>query len=117
MHRVGGKYPNAWHYQHMYDPQSISPGSIMPRYPWLLEDDFDIESISSKIGVMITLNVPYPKGYEEFAQSDAKTQAQEITDELKTAGITTQPEKKIVALIAYLQRLGTDIKGTPTAKK
>jgi cytochrome c oxidase cbb3-type subunit I/II len=117
LHRVGGKFPNAWHYQHMYDPQSISPGSIMPRYPWLLETEYDISVIGSKIRAMQTMNVPYPTGYDQFAEMDAKTQAEEITAELKTAGITTTPNKKIIALISYLQRLGTDIKGADKAVK
>lgn len=111
LHRVGGKYPNAWHYQHMYDPQSISPGSIMPRFSWLLEDKYDASSIASKIRVMMTLNVPYPKNYDKYAKNDVMTQAREITADLATAGITTSADKKIIALIAYLQRLGTDIKG------
>jgi cytochrome c oxidase cbb3-type subunit I/II len=112
LHRVGGKYPNAWHYQHMYDPQSISPGSIMPRYPWLLEDNYDTSGIASKIRTMITLNVPYPKNYDKYAKNDVLTQAREVTADLATAGITTSADKKIIALIAYLQRLGTDIKGS-----
>jgi cytochrome c oxidase cbb3-type subunit I/II len=111
LHRIGGKYPNAWHYQHMYDPQSISPGSIMPRYPWLIEDKYDVTSIASKIRTMMTLNVPYPDNYDEYAKMDVSTQADEITKELATAGITTSSDKKIIALIAYLQRMGTDIKG------
>ncbi|MBX3044600.1 MAG: cytochrome-c oxidase, cbb3-type subunit I [Candidatus Kapabacteria bacterium] len=117
LHRVGGKYPNAWHYQHMYDPQSISPGSIMPRYPWLLEDAYDISTIASKIRTMMILNVPYPDDYDKYANADVVTQAQEITDELATAGITTTPDKQIIALIAYLQRLGIDIKGETSTMK
>ena len=112
LHRVGGKYPNAWHYQHMYDPQSISPVSIMPRYPWLLEDNYDTSDIESKIRTMITLNVPYPQNYDKYAKNDVLTQAREVTADLATAGITTSSDKKIIALIAYLQRLGTDIKGS-----
>jgi cytochrome c oxidase cbb3-type subunit I/II len=117
LHRIGGKYPNAWHYQHMYDPQSISPGSIMPRYPWLLEDSYDTTSTASKIRTMMTLNVPYPDGYDKYANMDVITQAQEITTELAGAGITTTPDKQIIALIAYLQRMGTDIKGENSIKK
>ncbi len=117
LHRVGGKYPNAWHYQHMYDPQSISPGSIMPRYPWLISEDYDISDISSKIRVMKTMNVPYPENYEQNAKADVKTQAMEISDELKSQNITVSPDKKIIALISYLQRLGVDIKESDKAVK
>lgn len=111
LHRIGGKYPHAWHYQHMYDPQSISPGSIMPRYPWLLETSYDTTSTASKIRTMTTLNVPYPSHYDKYANSDVRVQSELIVKELAAAGIDANPDRKIIALIAYLQRLGTDIKG------
>ncbi len=110
LHRVGGKYPHAWHYQHMYDPAAISPGSIMPRYPWLLDHSYDVTTTGAKIRAMQFLGVPYPQGYDAVANEDVKTQAQLIVDDLKTAGIETSSDKEIIALIAYLQRLGTDIK-------
>jgi len=111
LHRVGGKYPNAWHYQHMYDPQSISPGSIMPRYPWLITDDYDLKIIGSKIKAMQFLGVPYPEGYELIAEKDVLTQANDIVLDLKNSNINVEPSKEIIALTAYLQRLGVDIKG------
>jgi cytochrome c oxidase cbb3-type subunit I/II len=111
LHRIGGKYPHAWHYQHMYDPQSIAPGSIMPRYPWLLENTLDTSLTSNKIRALMTLNFPYPPGYDNVAYIDVHTQALEIVEELKVTGIETTYDKEIIALIAYLQRLGTDIKG------
>ncbi|MDP2365274.1 MAG: cytochrome-c oxidase, cbb3-type subunit II, partial [Ignavibacteria bacterium] len=117
LHRVGGKYPNSWHYYHMKDPASMSPGSIMPPYPWLLKDDADVMEVPTRVRAMITLGVPYPAGYADKAISDYKTQAQQIVDELKATGIAVEPNKKIVALIAYLQRLGIDIKGTPVIKQ
>ena len=110
LHRVGGKYPNAWHYQHMYDPQSISPGSIMPRYPWLITDDYDLKIIGSKIRAMQTLGVPYPEGYDAIAEKDVLTQANDIVLDLKNSNIIVEPTKEIIALTAYLQRLGVDIK-------
>ncbi len=110
LHREGGKFPNAWHYQHMYDPQAISPGSIMPRFPWLLDNNYDIASTGAKIRAMQFLGVPYPLDYDKVAEQDVVTQAKAIVADLNTAGIETQPEKEIIALIAYLQRLGTDIK-------
>ena len=110
LHRIGGKYPDAWHYNHMLDPESMSPGSIMPPYPWLIEDDLDIESTPSKIRAMQTLGVPYPKGYDERATNDLIEQSLKITASLQENGIAVSHEKEIIALIAYLQRLGTDIK-------
>lgn len=110
LHRVGGKYPNAWHYQHMYDPQSISPGSIMPRYPWLITDDYEIHNIGAKIRAMQAVGVPYPDGYDAVAEQDVLTQAKEISAELKNSSITVSYTREIIALTAYLQRLGTDIK-------
>ena len=110
LHRVGGKYSKMWHYIHMQDPRQMSPGSLMPKYPWLIEQQLDTELLPAKISVMRTLGVPYEDGYENVAISDLQIQAQEITDDLLDSGILVEPDKEIVALIAYLQRLGTDIK-------
>ncbi len=111
LHRVGGKYPHSWHYNHMMDPSSMSPNSIMPAYPWLLDDDLDTSSTGAKIRAMQTLGVPYPKGFDQRANAHLSKQAGDIAAELKVQGIETPSSKEIVALIAYLQRLGTDIKG------
>jgi cytochrome c oxidase cbb3-type subunit I/II len=110
LHRVGSKYPDSWHYNHMYDPTTMSPGSIMPTYPWLISDKYDKSMIPDKISVMRKLGVPYPDGYEDKAIADAETQANQIVKNLADAKITSKPDKEIIALIAYLQRLGTDIK-------
>lgn len=110
LHRVGQKYPNSWHYNHMMDPTSMSPGSIMPAYPWLFEQDLDIEDTPAKIKAMQSMGVPYPEGYAEKANDDLMKQAKGISADLAKEGIEVKPEKEIVALIAYLQRLGTDIK-------
>ena len=107
--RIGGKYPDSWHYHHMLDPESMSPGSIMPPYPWLFEDELDVSTTAQKIEAMRTLGVPYPEGYEEQAVQDLKQQAFEIVEALKVSNIEVREEKEIIALIAYLQRLGTDI--------
>lgn len=111
--REGGKYPDSWHFNHMLDPTSMSPGSIMPAYPWLFDNDLDAASTPDKIKAMMTLGVPYEKGYEEKATKDLEAQAAMITANLKKDGVTVMSNKEIVALIAYLQRLGTDIKGEP----
>lgn len=110
LHRVGGKYSNMWHYLHMEKPESMSPGSIMPTYPWLLTNVLDNSTLSSKISAMQKLGVPYKDGYENLAAADLTRQASEITKDLIKSGIPAQPDKEIIALIAYLQRLGTDIK-------
>jgi cytochrome c oxidase cbb3-type subunit I/II len=111
LHRVGGKYPDSWHYNHMLDPTSMSPGSIMPSYPWLLDNELDTASTAGKIRAMITLGVPYPDGYDKIANHDLRVQEDNIAASLKKDGIETLSNKEIVALVAYLQRLGKDIKG------
>ncbi|MFH2036371.1 MAG: cytochrome-c oxidase, cbb3-type subunit I [Candidatus Zixiibacteriota bacterium] len=110
LHRVGGKYPDAWHYNHMIDPRLMSPGSLMPKYPWLAENEVDYEITPAKIRAMQKLGVPYPDGYDTIAVDDINKQAGEIIGRLKESGITADPQSKLIALIAYLQRLGTDIK-------
>lgn len=108
--RVGGKYPNSWHFNHMYEPSSISPGTIMPNYPWLFENDIDTAITPAKIRAMQTLGVPYPAGYDTKANKDLMIQANGIALNLSMDKITIKSNKEIVALIAYLQRIGTDIK-------
>ena len=116
LHRIGGKYSNMWHYMHMQDPRSMSPGSLMPIYPWLLENKLDISTTAAKISGMRTLGVPYPEGYEAKANDDLKAQAEKITNDLIESGVPAEPDKEIIALIAYLQRLGTDIKANVANK-
>ena len=111
LHRIGGKYPDSWHYNHMDEPTTLSPGSIMPAYPFMLEHELDTSTTSAKIRVMITLGVPYPAGYDKIANRDLMIQANKIAANLKASGIETPPNKEIISVIAYLQRLGTDIKG------
>lgn len=113
--REGGKYPDSWHYNHMLEPNSMSPGSIMPTYSWLLDDDLDLSTLKSKIKAMQTLGVPYPVGYADIAEADLNKQAEIIVANLKKDGIETSPKKEIIAMIAYLQRMGTDIRKTAVA--
>lgn len=108
--REGGKYPNSWHYNHMLDPTSMSPGSIMPSYPWLFEQRLDTSLTPKMISAMQTLGVPYEKGYAAMANRDLDLQATEIKLNLKAEKLDVGKHDEIVALIAYLQRLGTDIK-------
>jgi len=104
--RVGGKYPHAWHFNHMLDPRSISAGSNMPNYPWLLENDTDVDALPSKLRVQRMLGTPYPEFTEEEIQDSVTKQSTEIAESLREAGVIIAPEKEIVALISYLQKLG-----------
>ena len=94
----------------MLDPAGMSPGSIMPAYPWLLENDLDTSLTATKIKAMQTLGIPYPKNYDKVANIELINQANGITNRLKKDGMMAINNKEIIALIAYLQRLGTDIK-------
>jgi cytochrome c oxidase cbb3-type subunit I/II len=118
LHRVGAKYPDSWHYNHMNEPTSMAPGSIMPPYPWLLENDLNTNYTSSKIKILQSLGTPYPDGYADVAVNDLKDQAKKIAESLAKDNIKQEnlENKEIVALIAYLQRLGTDIKVKPEVK-
>jgi cytochrome c oxidase cbb3-type subunit I/II len=114
--REGGKYPDAWHFNHMDDPRATSPGSIMPRYSWLLTQKLETDSLPARLNALRKIGVPYPAGYENGpAQKDLQAQAEKVVANLKTGSVTTDSDKEIIALIAYLQRLGTDIKSAPVA--
>jgi cytochrome c oxidase cbb3-type subunit I/II len=85
------------------------PQSIMPPYPWLISRDLDISTTSKKIRVMQSLGVPYPEGYADRANDDLLKQANQIAKGLRDGGIEVEDTKEVIALIAYIQRLGTDI--------
>jgi len=112
--RVGGKYPDLWHVRHMEDPRSTSPGSIMPPYPWLLTKPLDLSESAAKLRLMAKLGVPYSPSEIFHAQDDAKAQAERVAASVEAAGGPKGlSDKQIVALTAYLQRLGVDIKKAP----
>jgi len=111
--REGGKQTDSWHYNHMYDPRSMSPGSLMPQYVWLLDNKLDTSSTAAKIRAMQTLGVPYPKGYDKIANTDLMHQADSIANNLKKDKIESPSNAEIIAVIAYLQRIGKDIKAAP----
>jgi len=115
LHRVGGKYPDAWHYNHMDNPRGTSPGSIMPRYSWLLTQKLDTSSLNARLGALRKVGVPYPPGYEDKAGAKLEAQAKTVVTNLKVGMVNAEPDREIIALIAYLQRLGTDITKTPVA--
>lgn len=108
LQRVGGKYPDAWHYEHMRDPRSTSPGSIMPPYTWLYASDYSVADIQASMGALKTLGTPYTDADIEGAGASVKEQAESIRERLKAARIDANPDREIVALIAYLQRLGVE---------
>ncbi|MGK5091002.1 cytochrome-c oxidase, cbb3-type subunit I [Deltaproteobacteria bacterium TL4] len=110
LHRVGRKYPDLWHYRHMEDARTTSPGSIMPRYSWLLTDKLNTSTTQAKVKAMKVFGVPYSTTEVENALTELKRQAQTIAQGLANQGIKDAEDKEIIAVIAYLQRLGTDIK-------
>jgi cytochrome c oxidase cbb3-type subunit I/II len=108
LQRVGGKYPDAWHYEHMRDPTSTSPGSIMPRYPWLLTRRIDAKDVYRSVSAMQKLGVPYHGVTPESVEGSIRAQGHSIVRSLAGMNIQTEPDREIIAMIAYLQRLGTD---------
>ncbi|MCL4131341.1 UNVERIFIED_CONTAM: hypothetical protein GTU68_044943 [Idotea baltica] len=123
VHRIGGKYNDNWHFNHMFDPTSTSPNSIMPRYPWLYTDDLDTSNTQGKMEAMVKLGVPYTQSEVDKGLFLLRNQAEAVEKNLrqdpeyvKNYGESNMQEKEIVALIAYLQRLGTDIKKGETAQ-
>ena len=115
LHRIGGKYPDAWHYNHMDNPRLVSPGSIMPRYPWLLTQTLETNSVPARIAALRKVGVPYPQGFETTAFTNMQAQAAKIVANLQMGSVKSDPDKEIIAVIAYLQRLGADIKLAPSA--
>ena len=108
LQRVGGKYPDTWHYEHMRDPRSTSPGSIMPTYPWLLSQRYDTSDVVASLRALRKVGLPYTDAQISGAPAAMRAQAAEIVGRLGSGGIKTDPDREIVALIAYLQRLGSD---------
>ena len=124
LHRegIGNKQnrPDSWHYLHMLEPDEISPGSIMPTYEWLIDDDLDTSDSEDKISAMRTLGVPYPEGFETEVSANMDEQAtgiavsilKDLKSDYAPADLESLKQKEIIALIAYLQRLGSDIHNT-----
>ncbi len=111
------KKSDAWHFRHFREPSSMSEGSIMPAYNFMLEQNLDTSNTAAKINAMRTLGVPYEKGYEKYANEDLMMQAKGISINLKIDSIRVSPNKEVIALIAYIQRLGTDISKSANAQK
>jgi cbb3-type cytochrome c oxidase subunit II len=110
LHRVGGKYHDLWHVRHMENPRSTTPKSLMPPYPWLLSWELDVEAAPARLKALQRVGVPYSDEQIARAITDAQAQADEIAMGVAaTGGPTALQDKEIVALVAYLQRLGTDL--------
>lgn len=107
--RVGGKYPNLWHYNHLVDPRSTSPASLMPDYDHLIDAKVDVQEIKTKMKALRAVGTPYGQIAIDSAPQLAIEQAAYLTKDLKDQGITVADDSQMVALIAYLQRLGTDV--------
>ena len=113
--REGGKYPDLWHVRHFEDPRSISPKSIMPAYRHLLTNDLDFEQIQSRVDAMVMLGVPYGEAVTS-APVMARDQAARVAASILSGGGEAGYEtKEIVALIAYMQRLGRDVQAQAVA--
>ncbi|MEW6743718.1 MAG: cytochrome-c oxidase, cbb3-type subunit I [Planctomycetota bacterium] len=106
LQRIGGKFPDLWHYQHMIDPRSTSPGSIMPPYPWLADAKVDLDGTPAKMRSLVQLGVPYAEDEITNARAAALAQGETIAAGLAKQAVTVAPDSHLVALIAYLQRLG-----------
>ncbi|MFV8753574.1 cytochrome-c oxidase, cbb3-type subunit I [Nannocystaceae bacterium ST9] len=109
--RVGGKYPDSWHYEHLMDPRKLSPASLMPNYAHLAEQPLDLSRTSAKVGALGAMGAPYDEDEIAVAGDLAQLQANEIAQGLIDQGMPDIRDKKMVALIAYLQRLGRDGRG------
>jgi cytochrome c oxidase cbb3-type subunit I/II len=122
LQREGGRQSNLWHYTHFQDPRQVSPKSIMPKYSWLLEQETDFAGIQKRVDAMATLGVPYGEAVKlRKAEAMAREQAAQVAKDLELQGGPKAEEtqnKKVIALIAYIQRLGVDIsKPAPAAEK
>ena len=117
--RVGGKYSDLWHRDHLNSPKSVVPGTVMPAYPWLAQTDLDISHLDDDLAVQAALGVPYTADMIANARADARTQASadaSEADELAKRYPKAQSRDydgnpgritEADALIAYLQVLGT----------
>ena len=111
--RIGKKYPNIWHYHHMKDPRQISPGSTMPAYPWLMSSRSELSVLPKRIAVLRKLGVPYPPATPEEILRSAQEEARTIAQDLESAGAPVAADREIIALVAYLQRVGKTGAGYP----
>ncbi len=110
LQRVGGRWANDWHYRHMLNPRSVSPGSIMPAYADMITDELDTSYTQAKMRALRGVGVPYTDSLINIAHDVRREQAIAIQADLENSKIKVSSSKEIIAIIAYLQRLGQDIK-------
>lgn len=108
LQREGGKRFDDWHYEHMRDPRATSPGSVMPTYGWLYTQNVDVGDVTASVVAMQRLGVPYTDHDVATVGDQIAAQGGEIVGRLAAKGFTEEPDREIVAVIAYLQRLGVD---------
>jgi cytochrome c oxidase cbb3-type subunit I/II len=120
--REGGLRSDAWHYDHFRDPRAVSPGSIMPAYGWLYTNTYDVADVRASIGALHTLGAPYTEDDLNNTEQVVRAQADQIVATIQATGAEgVSWDQEVIALIAYLQRLGTSIdaltgaEGAPTA--
>ncbi len=119
--RVGGKYSNEWQTQHLADPQSLVPESIMPSYSWLLDTKLDYSQIEDRMVALKRTGVPYSQSQEEY-DANVEKFGKAVADELHVSNAKQSLEAQAAAedwdgkpdqitemdaLVAYLQMLGT----------
>jgi cytochrome c oxidase cbb3-type subunit I/II len=119
--REGGKQSMLWHVLHFIDPAQVTPNSIMPKYPWLMTEKVDFSSIPVRIGAMQALGVPYSEAQRRESVEHARAQAAQLHAQLIEQGgddprFHELADKKVIALVAYLQRLGMDLFAVPTTQ-
>jgi cytochrome c oxidase cbb3-type subunit I/II len=116
--RVGGRYPDSWHWLHLVNPRDIEPRSNMPAFAFLTERVLDTSLTSRRLATLRTLGHPYSDAEIANAAADAIRQADGIAASLRKDGITldeTQANSEAIAVIAYLQSLGRAMRQEPVA--
>jgi cytochrome c oxidase cbb3-type subunit I/II len=108
LQRLGGKYPDAWHFEHMRDPRATSPGSVMPAYSWLHERALDPADVTRSVRALQRVGTPYEGNLATMVPQEMERQGRQIVANLGQASIQTTWDREIIALIAYLQRLGVE---------
>jgi len=116
--RVGGKYPDSWHWIHFRNPRDIEPRSNMPAFEFLLETELDTSTTSAKLAVLQSLGHPYTDEEVANAAEDAMAEAEEVAERLRAEGMELSPlnaRSEVLAVIAYMQSLGVAVKDAPMA--
>ena len=110
--RVGGKYPDSWHWLHLMNPRQLEPRSNMPAFAFLAQQELDLSLTRRKLEVLRGLGTPYTDAEIADAPEAARRQAGQIAAALRKDGVDLGElgdRSEAIALIAYLQRLGRDI--------